>query len=113
MGQKFRIWIYWIRDSYTKFARKNPFNASKFQNVYKINIILFFIFIYYLIGIFQVKSGTKIRNVLGYALKEFVNYNCIVWTAAGHGIGKAISCAELFKKKQESLHQITRLRYVE
>ncbi|XP_043787839.1 ribonuclease P protein subunit p25-like protein isoform X2 [Apis laboriosa] len=61
----------------------------------------------------RVKSGTKIRNVLGYALKEFANYNCIVWTAAGHGIGKAISCAELFKKKQEGLHQITRLRYVE
>ncbi|XP_076674132.1 ribonuclease P protein subunit Rpp25 isoform X1 [Andrena cerasifolii] len=61
----------------------------------------------------RVKSGTKIRNVLGYALKEFPNYESVVWTAAGHGIGKAISCAELFKKKQEGLHQITKLRYVE
>nr|XP_033321906.1 uncharacterized protein LOC117218016 isoform X1 [Megalopta genalis] len=61
----------------------------------------------------RVKSGTKIRNVLGYALKEFPNYNCIVWTSAGHGIGKAISCAELFKKKQPGLHQITKLRYTE
>ncbi|CAL7947700.1 unnamed protein product [Xylocopa violacea] len=61
----------------------------------------------------RVKSGTKIRNVLGYALKEFSNYENVVWTAAGQGIGKAISCAELFKKKHEGLHQITKLRYVE
>ncbi|XP_034182543.1 ribonuclease P protein subunit Rpp25 [Osmia lignaria lignaria] len=61
----------------------------------------------------RVKSGTKIRNVLGYALKEFSKYNNVVWTAAGQGIGKAISCAEIFKKKQENLHQITKLRYVE
>ncbi|XP_076160873.1 ribonuclease P protein subunit p25-like protein isoform X2 [Ptiloglossa arizonensis] len=60
----------------------------------------------------RVKSGTKIRNVLGYALKEFTNHGSVVWTAVGHGIGKAVSCAELFKKKQEGLHQITRLRYV-
>ncbi|XP_076279373.1 ribonuclease P protein subunit Rpp25 [Lasioglossum baleicum] len=61
----------------------------------------------------RVKSGTKIRNVLGYALKEFPNYNCVVWTSAGHGIGKAISCAELFKKEQKGLHQITKLRYTQ
>ncbi|XP_043258503.1 ribonuclease P protein subunit p25-like protein [Colletes gigas] len=60
----------------------------------------------------HVKSGTKIRNVLGHALKEFPNYGSVVWTAAGQGVGKAISCAELFKKKHEGLHQITRLRYV-
>lgn len=61
----------------------------------------------------RVKSGTKIRNVLGYAIKEFPNYNSVVWTAAGHGIGKAITCAELFKRKCEGLHQITKLRYIE
>ncbi|XP_076232435.1 ribonuclease P protein subunit Rpp25 [Calliopsis andreniformis] len=61
----------------------------------------------------RVKSGTKIRNVLGYALKEFPNYENVVWTSAGCGIGKAISCAELFKKKQKGLHQITKLRYVQ
>ncbi|XP_017882328.1 ribonuclease P protein subunit p25-like protein [Ceratina calcarata] len=61
----------------------------------------------------HVKSGTKIRNVLGYALKEFSKYDGVVWTAIGHGIGKAVSCAELFKRKQGALHQITKLRYVE
>ncbi|XP_025268762.1 ribonuclease P protein subunit p25-like protein isoform X2 [Camponotus floridanus] len=61
----------------------------------------------------HVKSGTKIRNVLDYALKEFPNYNSIVWTGIGQGIAKAISCAELFKRKHESLHQVTKLCYME
>ncbi|XP_020282578.1 ribonuclease P protein subunit p25-like protein [Pseudomyrmex gracilis] len=59
----------------------------------------------------HVKSGTKIRNVLGYALKEFPNHDSIVWTGTGHGMGKAISCAELFKKKHEGLRQVTKLCY--
>ncbi|XP_031841028.2 ribonuclease P protein subunit Rpp25 isoform X1 [Nomia melanderi] len=59
----------------------------------------------------HVKSGTKIRNVLGYALKEFPNCSSVVWTSAGNSVGKAISCAELFKKKHKGLHQITSLRY--
>lgn len=60
----------------------------------------------------QVKSGTKIRNVLGYALKEFPSYNNIVWTGNGHGIAKVISCAEIFKRKHEGLHQVTKLCYI-
>ncbi|XP_032679678.1 ribonuclease P protein subunit p25-like protein [Odontomachus brunneus] len=59
----------------------------------------------------HVKSGTKIRNVLGYALKEFPNYNSVVWTGVGQAIGKTISCVELFKRKHEGLHQVTKLRY--
>ncbi|XP_012534957.1 ribonuclease P protein subunit p25-like protein isoform X2 [Monomorium pharaonis] len=60
----------------------------------------------------HVKSGTKIRNILSYALKEFSNHDSIVWTGIGHGIGKAISCAEIFKRKHEDLHQVTKLRYI-
>ncbi|XP_024893170.1 ribonuclease P protein subunit p25-like protein [Temnothorax curvispinosus] len=60
----------------------------------------------------HVKSGTKIRNVLAYALKEFPSCNSIVWTGIGHGIMKVISCAEIFKRKHEGLHQVTKLRYV-
>lgn len=60
----------------------------------------------------HVKSGTKIRNVLGYALKEFPSYNNIVWTGNGHGIAKVISCAEIFKRKHEGLHQVTKLCYI-
>ncbi|KYQ55777.1 Alba-like protein C9orf23 [Trachymyrmex zeteki] len=57
-------------------------------------------------------DGTKIRNVLGYALKEFPSYNSIVWTGTGSGIAKTISCAEIFKRKYKDLHQLTKLRYV-
>lgn len=60
----------------------------------------------------RVNSSTKIRNVLGYALKEFPNTKYIVWTGVGQGVGKAITCSELFKTKHEGLHQITKLRYV-
>lgn len=61
----------------------------------------------------KVNSGTKIRNVLGYALKSFSEFGCIMWTAAGQGIGKAISCVEIFKRNNPGLHQITKLRYIE
>ncbi|CAL1675472.1 unnamed protein product [Lasius platythorax] len=61
----------------------------------------------------HVKSGTKIRKILGYALKEFPSHNSIVWTGIGQGIAKAISCAELFKRKHEGLHQVTKLCYIE
>ncbi|KAL6445419.1 hypothetical protein ACFW04_002299 [Cataglyphis niger] len=61
----------------------------------------------------HVKNGTKIRKVLDYALKEFPNHNSIVWTGIGQGIAKAISCAELFKRKHEGLHQVTKLCYIE
>lgn len=62
--------------------------------------------------LFKVKSGTKIRNVLGYALKEFPKHDSVVWTGIGNGIAKTISCAELFKRKHADLHQVTKLRYV-
>ncbi|XP_070515264.1 ribonuclease P protein subunit p25-like protein [Cardiocondyla obscurior] len=59
----------------------------------------------------HVKTNTKIRNILNYALKQFPSYNSIVWTASGHAIGKVISCAEIFKRKHEGLHQVTKLSY--
>lgn len=61
----------------------------------------------------HVKSSSKIRNVFAYALKEFPNHNSIVWTGIGQGIAKAISCAELFKRRHGGLHQITKLCHTE
>ncbi|XP_050471947.1 ribonuclease P protein subunit p25-like protein [Bombus huntii] len=61
----------------------------------------------------QVRSGSKIRNVLDYALKEFSNYNNVVWNAVGKAVGKAISCAEIFKTKEKDLHQITKIRFIQ
>ncbi|XP_043271565.1 ribonuclease P protein subunit p25-like protein [Venturia canescens] len=61
----------------------------------------------------KVKSGTKIKNVLEYSLKEFASEGSVVWSGIGQGIGKVISCAEIFKRKISGLHQITKLRYVQ
>lgn len=61
----------------------------------------------------NIKSGTKMRNVLEFALKEFPNNDGILWTAAGEGVGKAISCAEIFKRKHPGLHQVTKLGSIE
>ncbi|XP_012272745.1 ribonuclease P protein subunit p25-like protein [Orussus abietinus] len=61
----------------------------------------------------RVRSSTKMRNVLGYALKEFKNHHTIVWTGSGEGINKAITYAEIFKRKNPNLGQITKLRCVE
>ena len=52
------------------------------------------------------------RNVLKYAIEHFPNHGTIIWSAAGSGIGRAISCAEIFKKKHPDLHQVTKLRYI-
>ncbi|KAJ8679589.1 hypothetical protein QAD02_015376 [Eretmocerus hayati] len=60
----------------------------------------------------HVKSGTKMRNVLRYALDNFSKHSAVVWTAVGEGIGKGISCAEFFKRKHPGLHQMTKVRYV-
>ncbi|XP_018562237.1 ribonuclease P protein subunit p25-like protein isoform X2 [Anoplophora glabripennis] len=60
----------------------------------------------------QVKGGSKIRNLLSYALKEFTTVNSLVWTGSGTSVGKAITCAEIMKREcNNSLHQITKLCY--
>lgn len=56
----------------------------------------------------QVRGGSKMRNLLDYALKEFETTNSIVWTGSGTAIGKAISCAEIMKRKF-TLHQINKI----
>ncbi|XP_044583768.1 ribonuclease P protein subunit p25-like protein [Cotesia glomerata] len=60
----------------------------------------------------QVNSGTKIRNVLKYALKYFDEDNCVLWTGAGKGIEKTVTCVEIFKREKTGLHQINKIRYV-
>lgn len=56
----------------------------------------------------QVRGGSKMRNLLDYALKEFQTANSIVWTGSGTAIGKAISCAEIMKRKF-TVHQINKI----
>ncbi|XP_011502494.1 PREDICTED: ribonuclease P protein subunit p25-like protein [Ceratosolen solmsi marchali] len=60
----------------------------------------------------KVKNGTKMRNILQYALKHFSNHCSIVWSAVAEGITKVISCAEFFKRHHPGLNQAIKLRYI-
>ncbi|KAK2845175.1 hypothetical protein Q5P01_011834 [Channa striata] len=90
----------------------------------------------------RVKDGSKIRNLLRYALSRMeakpraakeeeqpppeeggmavegqqeapTRPLCkqIVFTASGKGVSKAITCAEIVKRRIKSLHQLTKLLY--
>lgn len=83
----------------------------------------------------RVKDGSKIRNLLRFALcrmepapraaegggaqegegqqeaRDGLSCGHIVFTATGKGVSKAITCAEIVKRRVKGLHQLTRLLY--
>lgn len=61
----------------------------------------------------HVKGGTKVTNVIEYAQKAFKSGECrsVVWSGCGGGVPKTISCAEIMKRNNKELNQVTRLAY--
>nr|CAD7432376.1 unnamed protein product [Timema monikensis] len=59
----------------------------------------------------HVSAGSKMRSVLGFAMKSFKDERCIVWTGSGPAISKTISCAEIMKRRYRNTHQITKIGY--
>lgn len=59
----------------------------------------------------KVSPGSKMRNVLEFALKDFENKDVILWSGSGPAVSKTISCAEIMKQKCRSLHQISAICY--
>ncbi|XP_022920871.2 ribonuclease P protein subunit p25-like protein [Onthophagus taurus] len=60
----------------------------------------------------QVRGGSKIRNLLTTALKEFPEKKSVVWTGFGASVGKTITCAEIMKREyKHTLHQITKISF--
>lgn len=89
----------------------------------------------------HVRDGSKIRNLLRFALGRMEPLPCsseaegtpdlvgdtgeeghhqaqgllpcghIVFTATGKGVSKAVTCAEIMKRRVKGLHQVTRLLY--
>jgi hypothetical protein len=57
----------------------------------------------------RVNPGTKVRNVLSFALKTFKDEKCVVWSGSGPAVEKTISCVEIMKRRHKSLHQITKI----
>ncbi|XP_053625116.1 ribonuclease P protein subunit p25-like protein [Plodia interpunctella] len=61
----------------------------------------------------QVKGGSKMSNLLTHAsgILEDKAVTVVVWSAAGVGIPKAISCAEILKRQFSIEHQVTKLTH--
>ncbi|KAL0268431.1 UNVERIFIED_CONTAM: hypothetical protein PYX00_010383 [Menopon gallinae] len=58
----------------------------------------------------QVASGSKMSNLLDFAIKSMEEGKQVVWTGVGASVGKTISCAEILKRKFKG-HQITKICY--
>uniref|UniRef100_A0A3P8VFH7 Ribonuclease P and MRP subunit p25, b n=1 Tax=Cynoglossus semilaevis TaxID=244447 RepID=A0A3P8VFH7_CYNSE len=61
----------------------------------------------------RVKEGSKIRNLMGFAMARIGGGGLrqVVFSGSGRAVTKTITCAEIMKRKVGSLHQITKLRY--
>lgn len=59
----------------------------------------------------QVTNHSKIRNMLGFAIKSFEESNHLVCSASGPAVNKAITCAEILKRQMPELRQVTGIGY--
>ncbi|KAE8617338.1 hypothetical protein XENTR_v10009041 [Xenopus tropicalis] len=61
----------------------------------------------------RVKEGSKIRNLVGYAVTHMLSEENgqIVFSAYGRGVTKAVTCVEILKRKIGGLHQVTKVQY--
>lgn len=72
----------------------------------------------------RVKEGSKIRNLMGFAMARIQGergenagiasaggIRQVVFTGSGRAVTKTITCAEIMKRKVGSLHQLTKLQY--
>ncbi|KAM9311803.1 ribonuclease P protein subunit p25 [Gastrophryne carolinensis] len=61
----------------------------------------------------RVKEGSKIRNLVGYALSYMRSEDTrqVVFSAYGRAVTKAITCVEILKRQIGGLHQITKIQY--
>ncbi|KYO21274.1 ribonuclease P protein subunit p25 isoform B [Alligator mississippiensis] len=61
----------------------------------------------------KVKEGSKIRNLMGFAMSrmELKGTRQIVFSGCGRAVTKTITCVEIMKRKLGGLHQVTKVRY--
>lgn len=59
----------------------------------------------------QVNNHSKIRNMLGFAVKCFEESDHLVCSASGPAVNKAITCAEILKRQIPELRQVTGIGY--
>lgn len=63
----------------------------------------------------RVRDGSKIRNLLGLVLGRLEDGGTrhVVFSGSGRAAGKAVSCAEIVKRRVPGLHQLTKLRFLQ
>ncbi|XP_008118947.2 ribonuclease P protein subunit p25 [Anolis carolinensis] len=61
----------------------------------------------------KVKEGSKIRNLMGFAMGRMAlgETRQIVFSGCGRAVTKTITCVEIMKRKLGGLHQLTKVRY--
>ncbi|NP_001338627.1 ribonuclease P protein subunit p25a [Danio rerio] len=61
----------------------------------------------------RVKEGSKIRNLLGFAMSriEGDGQTQVLFSGTGRAVTKTITCAEIMKRKVAGLHQVSKLQY--
>lgn len=61
----------------------------------------------------RVKEGSKIRNLLGFALSRLheATTSQVLFSGMGRAMTKTITCAEIMKRKVRGLHQVSKLQY--
>ncbi|XP_053575856.1 ribonuclease P protein subunit p25 [Bombina bombina] len=61
----------------------------------------------------RVKEGSKIRNLITYALgyMESEAAGQIIFSAHGRAVTKAVTCVEILKRQVVGLHQVTKVQY--
>ncbi|XP_038598691.1 ribonuclease P protein subunit p25-like protein [Tachyglossus aculeatus] len=61
----------------------------------------------------RVKDGSKIRNLMGYALGrlEAEAARAVLFSGSGKAVSKTVTCVEIVKRRVRGLHQLTRLLF--
>ncbi|XP_061451142.1 ribonuclease P protein subunit p25 [Rhineura floridana] len=61
----------------------------------------------------KVKEGSKIRNLMGFAMGRMAleGTRQIVFSGCGRAVTKTITCVEIMKRKLGGLHQVTKVQY--
>ncbi|KAM3909904.1 ribonuclease P protein subunit p25-like protein [Leptodactylus fuscus] len=61
----------------------------------------------------KVKDGSKIRNLMGFAIgkMEEGSVRQILFSGGGKALSKTITCVEIMKRRVKDLHQITKIFY--
>lgn len=59
----------------------------------------------------KVRPGSKMTNLIEFAIKSMDASKTQIWSGIGPAIGKTISCVEIIKRKMPNLHQISKISY--